>query len=211
MLHTESLSFAYNTGKTLRFADFACHAGQKLLLYGESGSGKTTLLHLLAGILKPVSGSIKINETNIALLKGVAMDRFRGKHIGLVFQHNYFIHSVSLLENLLAAQYLPGFKVNKQTALELIERLGLSGLEHKKPATLSMGEKQRFSVARALINKPLLLLADEPTSSLDDTNCVAFMELIEEQTAASDTCLVVASHDNRLKPRFETSYLLSKL
>jgi putative ABC transport system ATP-binding protein len=89
--------------------------------------------------------------------------------------------------------------------------LGLSGLEHKKPATLSMGEKQRFSVARALINKPLLLLADEPTSSLDDTNCRAFMELIEEQTAASDTCLVVASHDNRLKPRFETSYLLSKL
>jgi ABC-type lipoprotein export system ATPase subunit len=112
------------------------------------------------------------------------------------------------LGNLLAAQYLAGFESDRNFAFHLIGKLGLSGLENKRPARLSMGEKQRFSIARALINKPHLLLADEPTSSLDDDNCERFMTLLAQQADTLNTTLVVASHDNRLKQYFSQIYRL---
>lgn len=138
------------------------------------------------------------------------MDRFRGQHIGLVFQHHYFIRSVSVWENLLAAQYLAGYTPNKSRLRTLIERLGINGLENKRPDTLSMGEMQRFSVARALVNAPTILLADEPTSSLDDANCDAFIDLITSQAEQHEASLIVASHDARLLSRFSTHIRLDK-
>ncbi len=210
VIKTKELKYRYDAGASLEFPDFSCTASEHLLLHGESGSGKTTLLHLLAGILKPVQGEIWIRGSDIGQLKPAAMDRFRGRHIGLIFQHHYFIRSVSVWENLLAAQYLTGQKPDKARLKSLVERLGIKGLEGKKPDKLSMGEKQRFSVARALANAPKLLLADEPTSSLDDANCTAFIELIAEQAAQHNASLIVASHDARLLSRFQTQLRLSK-
>lgn len=210
MIKTKDLTYAYDTGKPIGFPDLACAKGGRLLLHGISGSGKTTLLHLLAGILKPAQGEIWINGNETSQLKHSAMDKFRGRHIGLIFQHHFFINSVSVWENLLAAQYLAGFPDDKAHLRILLNRLGLEGLESKKPDSLSMGEKQRFSVARALANKPALLLADEPTSSLDDANCAAFIELITGQAAAQQAALIVASHDARLLAHFEDKLTLEK-
>jgi putative ABC transport system ATP-binding protein len=204
MLTTSNLSFRYPQGHTFSFPDISLTKGDQVVLSGNSGSGKTTLLHLMCGILRAETGKVVINGTDIQQPGFVSTDRFRGHHIGLIFQKHYFIGAVNMIENLLLAQKLPGLQVDKPYITSLLDELEIASLAGKHPAQLSQGELQRFSVARALANKPLLLLADEPTSSLDDDSCTRFSSLLLNLSEKHETTLVIATHDARLRKEFKT-------
>lgn len=208
LVTTQELFFKYTRGNHFNFPDLKIQYGDQWLVKGISGSGKTTFLHLLAGLLHPTSGRITINNQEIEQMSPAEMDKFRGRNIGLIFQRHHFIGAISMRQNLLSAQTLPGFLPDLKHIDELTVSLGIKSLLHKKPEVLSQGELQRFSVARALVNKPLLLLADEPTSSLDDRNASAFVNIIIENAAKYQTSLIIATHDARLKDRFTNIYEL---
>ena len=201
-IKTENLSFKYPGGAVFYFPDLQIGANESWLLTGNSGSGKTTLLHLLAGILSPEKGNINIDNTGIHLLKPTQLDAFRAQHIGLVFQKSYFIDALSMHKNLLYFGELSGTRTDPEFLNKLVSDLGVSQLLHKKPASLSSGELQRFSIARAMINKPGIILADEPTSSLDDDNCKLFTDLLVRICNTYHVTLLVATHDARLKKDF---------
>lgn len=209
MLRTHHLRFAYNVHTSFRFPDLTCEAGRGLLITGQSGKGKTTLLHLLAGLLAPHEGEIWIDDVNLAALRGRALDRFRGQRIGLVFQQPHFIASISLLENLVAAGWLGTGKKDRVKARQLLERLDIDSYAHRKPHQLSVGQQQRAAIARALMNDPAVLLADEPTSSLDDENARIVADLLLQQAWQASASLIVVSHDQRLKDLFSQSISLS--
>ncbi len=208
MLTTHSLIFQYPYGNPFAFPDLQCKAGESLLILGESGSGKTTLLHLLSGILTPQSGDLEVDGTKINQLKNTERDVFRGKQMGMVFQKHFFMEGLSVFENLKAAQKLSGSLSDISHLEQLMEKLGISHLSKKKPYKLSQGEQQRFSIARALANKPSYLLADEPTSSLDDRNCEKFIELIRLPLTEKPVSWIIATHDQRLKKYFSNIYEL---
>ncbi len=198
MLTTKNLSYSYGTQK-IEFPDISIERGSQALVLGNSGKGKTTFLHLLGGLMKIQSGSIHINGKDMAKLSKKEMDQFRGDHIGIVFQSPHFIRSISMLENLRVAASLSKTKVEDAFINSLMEKLQVTTLASKLPEQLSQGEKQRFSIARALINKPLLILADEPTSALDDENCDKVFELLSEAAKAQNASLLIVTHDGRLK------------
>lgn len=177
-------------------------SGSHLLVLGKSGTGKTTLLHLLAGFISPQTGSISIQGQAFSALSGYQRDLFRAQHVGVVFQAHHFIGSLSVEQNLLWAQRLAKKKTDVKDVRERLQRLGLAHRAHAKPSALSQGELQRASIIRALINRPALVLADEPTSSLDDDNCREVMQLLDEQAKNEGAALVVVTHDKRLKDYF---------
>jgi putative ABC transport system ATP-binding protein len=182
--------------------DLFCQAGSTILVTGNSGKGKTTYLHILAGLLKPNSGEIVIDNKEITHLKGSKADKFRGKNIGVVFQKSHFIASLSVLENLEMASWLATGKKHKIRAKELLQKLDIAEQAHKLPSQLSVGQQQRVSIARALMNEPKVLLADEPTSSLDDKNADNVIELLETLSKEYKTALIIVTHDNRIKEKF---------
>ncbi|GAB3414110.1 ABC transporter ATP-binding protein [Niabella aquatica] len=201
MLQTNNIQFSYPSVQ-FRFPDIRCSAGNILLVTGSSGKGKTTLLHLLAGLLKPESGSIYIGKTDITALSAGALDKFRGQKTGIIFQQPHLVASLSVMDNLLLSPYLAGIQTNKNRAKELLAQLNIAEQANKKPSHLSQGQLQRASIARALMNAPVLVLADEPTSSLDDENCHKVARLLREQAAMSNAALVIVTHDQRLKQIF---------
>ncbi|HMR81858.1 MAG TPA: ATP-binding cassette domain-containing protein [Niabella sp.] len=201
MLQTNNIQFSYPAVQ-FRFPDIQCKAGDILLITGSSGKGKTTLLHLLAGLLKPQSGHIYIDGTDITALHAGSLDKFRGQKTGIIFQQSHFVASLSVIENLLLAPYLTGIKTNKERAKELLTQLNIAEQANKKPSRLSQGQLQRASIARALMNNPAVILADEPTSSLDDENCHKVATLLQEQAAITNAALVIVTHDQRLKQLF---------
>lgn len=208
MLQTNNINFSYDANASFHFPDINCAGGEVSLITGSSGKGKTTLLHLLAGILKPSAGSININNTDITTLKAKKLDHYRGKHIGMVFQQSHFVASLSVLDNVMLAQYLSGRKKNGKEALQLLDALGVASQKDKKPSQLSIGQQQRVSIARALVNNPAVLLADEPTSSLDDENCAIVAGLLLQQSVQYNHALVIVTHDGRLKQMFQHSIIL---
>ncbi|MGC4234805.1 MAG: ATP-binding cassette domain-containing protein [Niabella sp.] len=201
MLQTNNIQFSYPAVQ-FRFPDIQCKAGDILLIAGPSGKGKTTLLHLLAGLLKPQSGNIYIDGTDITALHAGSLDKFRGQKTGIIFQQPHFVASLSVMDNLLLSPYLAGIKVNKNRAKELLVQLNITEQTNKKPSRLSQGQLQRVSIARALMNNPAVILADEPTSSLDDENCYKVATLLQEQAAITNAALVIVTHDQRLKQLF---------
>lgn len=209
LLSTKDLSFEYPGSAEMIFPDLDCGSGETHLILGPSGSGKTTLLHLLGGLLKPKNGSTKVNEIDIGKLSGGKADKFRGQHIGLVFQQPHFVASLNVEENLLLAQKLAGQPTSRSKIKELLDQLGIADKLKKKTSELSAGEKQRLSIARALINRPAVILADEPTSALDDTNCKNVIKLLEELAAQNGSALIVVTHDKRLMDYFPNKTLLN--
>jgi ABC-type lipoprotein export system ATPase subunit len=201
MIKTESLKFSYDGKKYFDFPDINLDSGENLLIIGNSGIGKTTLLHLLAGILKPESGSINISGTDISKFSDTELDKFRGDNIGIVFQKPHFISSLTINENLKLAKYLSPSKTSGD-AKKILESLNIREKYQQKPNQLSEGEKQRASIALALINSPSLILADEPTSSLDDFNCDNVIKLLKTQAKDHKAQLIVITHDARLKKHF---------
>jgi len=204
MIKTESLKFSYDGKKYFDFPDINLDSGENLLIIGNSGIGKTTLLHLLAGILKPESGSINISGTDISKFSDTELDKFRGDNIGIVFQKPHFISSLTINENLKLAQYLSRSKTSGD-AKKILESLNIEDKYQQKPNQLSEGEKQRASIALALINSPSLILADEPTSSLDDFNCDNVIKLLKTQAKDHNAQLIVITHDARLKKHFKNN------
>ena len=204
MIKTESLKFSYDGKKYFNFPDINLDSGENLLIIGNSGIGKTTLLHLLAGILKPESGSINISGTDISKFSDIELDKFRGDNIGIVFQKPHFISSLTINENLKLAKYLSPSKTSGD-AKKILESLNIKDKYQQKPNQLSEGEKQRASIALALINSPSLILADEPTSSLDDFNCDNVIKLLKTQAKDHKAQLIVITHDARLKKHFKNN------
>ncbi len=204
MIKTESLKFSYDGKKYFDFPDINLDSGENLLIIGNSGIGKTTLLHLLAGILKPESGSISVSGTDISKFSDTELDKFRGDNIGIVFQKPHFISSLTINENLKLAQYLSPSKISRD-AKKILESLNIKDKYQQKPNQLSEGEKQRASIAFALINSPSLILADEPTSSLDDFNCNNVIKLLKKQAKDHKAQLIVITHDARLKKHFKNN------
>lgn len=204
MVQSSSLTFKYsNSASPLAFPDLNLGQAESLLILGKSGVGKTTLLHLLAGLLTPTTGKILIENTTINILSSKALDAFRGKHMGMVFQNNHALRTLTVLENLKARLYFAKKPSNKIALLELLDALGIIDCQNKKTNELSIGQLQRLGIALAVVHQPKIILADEPTSSLDDTNCAKVMQLLQEQAAANKANLIVITHDQRIKADFK--------
>jgi len=209
MINIKSVSHRYTDAHQISFKDWQINSSEQWLLLGGSGSGKTTLLHILSGILKPSAGEVQINGTSIYSLSSKSLDQFRGRNIGIIFQRSHLIKSLDITENLIIAQNFAGLPQDLKRISEVLESLGLYQKKHAYPNALSQGQLQRVSIARAVINKPALLIADEPTSSLDDNNAAIVLDLLQQQSGLNQSTLVVATHDKRVKDAFQHTYTLS--
>jgi putative ABC transport system ATP-binding protein len=208
MLSIRNVRHTYDGTEVLNVAGWQAEQGAHWLILGPSGSGKTTLLHILAGILRPSSGSAVVAGEDLALLRPAALDRFRGRHIGLVLQRLHLIPSLTVLDNLLLAQYLAGLPEDRARAMEALAALDLADKADARPHALSFGQAQRVAVARATVNRPQLLLADEPTSNLDDARCLQTLELLQSQARSCNATLVIATHDQRIRSRIGNHFEL---
>lgn len=202
MLQTRGIEYNYDVKNTLSFPDITCASGENLLILGNSGCGKTTLLNLMAGLLRVQKGEITINGQALHTLSPKELDRFRGKNIGIVFQKPHFVQALSVLENIMLASRLSHSGADKERALYLMNKLGIAHKAHSLPANLSSGEQQRASIARALLNKPAILLADEPSSALDDYHCEQVIGLLQKAAEEDGATLLVVTHDQRIKGIF---------
>jgi len=184
--------------------------GEAVALVGESGSGKTTLLHLVAGILRADAGRIRLCGTPLETLSESDRDAFRARHVGYIFQSFHLLPGYSALENvLLGMTFGPG--PDRDRARELLDRLGLADRLHDRPRTLSLGQQQRVAVARALANRPDLVLADEPTGNLDPERAVIAIDLLLELCREQGAGLLLVSHDPTILSRFDRVEQLSAL
>lgn len=207
MIKTRGIKFDYNNQVFFEFPDIEIKNRENLLIIGNSGIGKTTLLHLLAGLLESKSGSIELFGKEISNLNSYQLDTFRGENIGIVFQRSHFVNSLTVKENLELAQFIANKKDNNRINT-ILKSLGILDKSDKKTNQLSQGEKQRASIALAIVNSPKLILADEPTSSLDDENCDRVIRLLKKQASEFNAQLIVITHDNRLKKHFKKSIKL---
>lgn len=203
MLGLKGLRQKYGAQTVLALDRFEAAAGEHWLVLGASGSGKTTFLNLAAGLLPATEGVVEVGGEDLAKLKSGARDRWRGRTVGVVPQKLHLIPSLTVAQNLALASYLAGLPGNSGRARSLLDELGLGDKASSRPHQLSHGQAQRVAVARAVMNRPKLLLADEPTSNLDDSACAAALDLLQSQARACGATLVVATHDQRAKARFE--------
>src|SRR5210317_254702 len=204
MIKTKGVEFNYDNQVFFKFQDINLKSSENLLIIGSSGIGKTTLLHLLAGLLESSSGSIKLFEKELSELSSHQLDRFRKNNIGIVFQRPHFVNSLTVKENLELAQYIANKKDSNRIE-NILKNLNILDKSDKKTNQLSQGEKQRASIALAIVNSPKLILADEPTSSLDDINCDNVIKLLKKQATDFGAQLIVITHDSRLKKHFKNS------
>ena len=186
-------------------------AGEQVALVGGSGTGKTTLLHSLAGIVVPDAGSVEIAGTNIATLGESARDAFRGRHVGYVFQTHHLLPGLTARENVLLGMSFAGGKPDRAHADALLDAVGLGGRRDHRPGQLSVGQQQRVAVARALANRPKLLLADEPTGSLDAPSAVVVIGLLRGLAEDCGATLVVVTHDRDIAGRLPRTIDLAEI
>jgi putative ABC transport system ATP-binding protein len=186
--------------------------GQQVALVGSSGSGKTTLLHLIAGIVTADSGRIihrftgaegtEAGGVDLTGLSEARRDVFRGRYLGYIFQTHHLLAGFTALENVLLGMSFTGRRVDRPWAAHLLERVGLQDRLDYKPEKLSVGQQQRVAVARALANRPRLVLADEPTGALDHNNAQQVLELILALCAEASASLLLVTHDSRISGQF---------
>ena len=201
MIAATDLSYSYNKVTTIRFPDFSIGKGEHCLLLGESGSGKTTLLHLTGGLLRGYTGRLSVEGTELSTPSNFAMDKFRGKKIGFIFQKNHLVQALNVEKNILLAPYLAGLQVSEDRIQQVLFGMGLTEKRRSRVNELSQGQAQRVAIARAVLNHPPIILADEPTSALDDRNCERVIGLLLEVAEKNDATLVIATHDHRLKAK----------
>ncbi len=209
MIAVEGLRHRYGATTVLDLDSWRADAGEHCLVLGASGSGKTTLLGIVAGLLRPSEGHVEVAGKDLARLSGPALDRFRGRHIGFVPQKLHLVASLDVEANLVLAQFMAGVAQDRSRVREVLATVGLAERLTAKPAQLSHGQAQRVAVARAVVNRPRVILADEPTSNLDDVHCAATLDLLQSQASACGATLVIATHDQRAKSRFATRLELS--
>jgi len=206
LIETRGLQYRYppasrdgdDTGQTLHFADIHLAAGEHLLLRGKSGSGKSTLLALLAGLLSPSEGQVLIAGTELQSLSQRRRDAWRGECLGFVPQRLHLSSALTVLDNVTLPFLCAGLPPDTERAEGLLQSLGLQGLGARKPHQLSVGQAQRVALARALVRRPRILLADEPSASLDDDHAAQMMALLMQAALDSGASLLVATHDARL-------------
>ncbi len=199
-------SFFQPDGSELRVLDierFRVEAGEQLVLVGRSGCGKTTLLHVISGISRPDSGRVLIDGWDTPLLGEAERDRFRAEKIGYVFQTFNLLGAFSALENVMVGMTFASGRSDRPRARHLLERVGLGHRMTHKPAMLSVGEQQRVAVARALANRPKLLLADEPTANIDTGNQQQVIDLLRETCGEEKVALVLVTHSPEVAEQFE--------
>ena len=205
-------------GVEFRCERFDAAPGAHVALWGPSGCGKSTMLNLITGLLTPDSGRVVIDETEIQGIGDAAMDAFRGRHFGFVFQTFNLLKPFTAFQNvMLGMQFsdtLPP-KEWKPRALELLDRVGLGHRLHAKPTTMSVGEQQRVAIARALASKQKIVVADEPTGSLDPKSSGAVMDLLLEMCREQDVTMLMVTHDRALAEllpqRFDCSGLVHEV
>ena len=208
ILSVDNLSFSYGESPLLNVERFSANARERIGVLGPSGCGKTTFIHLIAGLLRPQLGTISINGHEISTMKEAAIDRIRGKHMGIVFQRLHLMPAINVLDNLLLAQRMARSPIDGKYALQLLAQLGIEDLAQKKPQTLSQGQAQRVAIARSLAHRPSLLVADEPTSALDDNNAMDALDVLCELTESTGAALIIVTHDDRVKDRIDSVFSL---
>ncbi len=194
MIQVRNLKKFYSSAIALNGVDMDVQKGEWLCIMGPSGSGKTTLLSILGGLDRPSEGEVIIDGINISLMDGNALTLFRRDKIGFVFQQAYLIPYLNATENIMLAQYLHSV-IDKNEAEEYLRRVGLGHRLHHLPGQLSGGEQQRVCIARALINNPAILLADEPTGNLDRENTRRILELLKQIHREDGFTIVMVTHD----------------
>ena len=207
MIRLEQLAFAYADGPfRLEVPELRVAPGERVAVVGPSGSGKTTLLRLIAGIVTPDAGWAVVRDVEVSALPDAARRRFRRRHVGLVFQEFELLEYLSVLDNVLLPYRIhPVLRLDREVrerAESIAERVGIVDYLHHRPAALSHGERQRVAVCRALVTRPPLLLADEPTGNLDPTNKDRVLENLLECAAAEGATVLTVTHDHDLLPRF---------
>ena len=200
-----------NLLEVISLRQFELGAGEQAVLVGESGSGKSTLLNLIAGILLPDEGETVVNGTDPTKLSEAACDRFRAANIGYVFQSFNLLQGFTALENVLLGQMFGSGNGGADRAVQLLKSVGLEHRLHHKPRALSVGEQQRVAIARALVNAPPLVLADEPTGSLDAKNGMAVLELLRRVCTEGKHTLLLVTHDPQVMKSFEKVVRLEDL
>jgi len=211
VLAVNGLSKAYGGMPVIRNLSFEVGTGGHLLLLGPSGSGKSTLINLIAGMLTPDAGEIRIAGEEMTGLKATARDDLRRRRIGIIFQTLRLVSALSVRANLRLAQELGRGQADDAAIDGLLDALGIAHRADAKPRELSQGEAQRAAAARALIGRPDLLVADEPTSALDDANAEKLARLLLETAQTQGSTLLIATHDRRLKALFPESLSLPAL
>lgn len=205
-LHQVTKSFREPDGSTLPILDiphFAVAAGEQMVLVGRSGCGKTTLLHVIAGITRADSGRIELDGIDTSKLSEGGTDRVRAAKVGYVFQTFNLLPGFSAYENVLLGMTFARGRKDTSRAKQLLERVGLSHRATHRPGKLSVGEQQRVAVARALANRPRLLLADEPTANVDPANQDKVIELIRDTCREENIALVMVTHSMEVAGKFQ--------
>jgi putative ABC transport system ATP-binding protein len=202
MLNISRITLGYQSQAVLEFDGLELPKGGQCLITGASGSGKTTLLYAIAGLVRVMAGRIVVGNTDITTLSEAALDHFRGQQIGMIFQTLHLMRSLTVLDNLLLASYVSDLPQQPERAQALLTELGIADKADALPETLSQGQAQRVAIARAVLHRPALILADEPTSSLDDDACAGVIGLIRRVARETGATLVISTHDCRVKEHF---------
>ncbi len=189
----------------LKGVDMSIHAGERVAIMGSSGSGKSTLLHLLGGLDKPTSGNVFIDGDNLAEIKASRLNKIRNYALGFIYQFHHLLGEFSILENVAMPLLIAGRPVSeaRQNAIELLKRVGLENRIAHKPGELSGGERQRAAVARALINRPKCVLADEPTGNLDSKTAKQIYQLMLELNQEFKVSFLLVTHDRKLAEKMD--------
>ena len=202
ILKVENLTKSYGKGETkvdaLKNINLSINKGEFVAIVGPSGSGKSTLLHLIGGVDRPTSGKVFINDVDIYSLKEKDLSIFRRRNVGLIYQFYNLIPVLSAKENILLPAELDNRKIDKKYLDDLLKTLGLKERENHLPNELSGGQQQRTSIGRALINRPSIVLADEPTGNLDSKNSKEVLELLKLSVKRYNQTLIMITHDTNI-------------
>jgi putative ABC transport system ATP-binding protein len=209
LIQTRGLTCRFATGQTLAFADVTLPQGGTLLLRGRSGSGKSTWLALAAGLLSPTAGDMTVAGQSLGIMTASERDGWRARTLGFLPQRLHLSAALTVQGNLELVYFAAGLPVDRAAVRETLGALGVAHLAARLPARLSGGEQQRVALARALLLRPQVILADEPTASLDDEASAAALALLQERAKQAGASLVIATHDARAVAAMPGAQLLA--